>query len=128
MNPGGPEQGRLLPPSLSGPEKMPLNVAINRFHGGAIFIDILIPRISAESEPCAVPHAKRNNGAVFAFLRPVGLETGKGGSPGVVHQSWKPAFQQVSNLPLFGYKKVAGVAVRIVLDDEVAGAGFLIAA
>jgi len=96
MNPGGPEQGRLLPPSLSGPEKIPLNIAINRFHGGTIFIDILIPRISAESESCAVPHTKRNNGAVFAFLLPVGLETGKGRSPGVVRQSWKPVLLPAS--------------------------------
>ena len=85
-------------------------------------------RIPAEPEPCAVPQAKGNNGAVFALLRPVGLELGKGGSPGAVHQRRKPALQQVADFPLPGYEKVAGIAVRVVLDDEIAGAGLLITA
>jgi len=108
--------------------QMRLNVMINHFNGGAVLTDTFIARIPAEPEPCAVPHAKRNNGAVFALLRPVGLQPGKGGSPGAVHQRRKPALQQIADFPLFEYEKVAGIAVRVVLDDEIAGAGFLITA
>jgi len=104
------------------------NVLINHPDCRAILADIFMPRFRKIAKPGAIALAEWCNPAPGAFSRKIRFEGSEPGAQRTVQKGLDAAFPEISDMPFLEDEKIAGVAVSIMFNHQVAAAFMIVAA